>query len=249
MKYLPLLGLLSLFAFAAPVQAARLPGAPADTVAGHGLMVRKLSQAMCAAVTKDPSLAFDKMSPADAMQFTQRLFVQAMQRDSVAFIAMIKAATKQGQTSQQVGQEIGKDVMVNLARNCPAAMPLVMRLAQSEQAQQAANAKMPTATEVEKKTLQPMANHLCAQLDAANAKQEFDKMDKAQRWALSNKLLQQEFATNRTKLLAYYSKAQLDDKQQREEIGKKIAGLMMAQGSCAKYLVIIGVDAINEKKP
>ncbi|MDO7845421.1 hypothetical protein Q5H92_03560 [Hymenobacter sp. M29] len=250
MKILPLIYACGLLAMTLPTHAFSHPqAAPADTIAGHSRMVRKLTDAMCTGVTNDRSVNFDKMSPAEAMQFTQGLFVKAMQRDSVAFMGMITAASKQGQSSQQVGQALGKDVMMNLANNCPAAMPLVMRLSQTEQVQQAANAKLPTVTDVERKTLQPMATHLCTQLDAANAKQAFDKMPTAQRAALFNKLIEQEFLANRTKLQAYYSKAQLDDAQQREEIGKKIASLMMTQGSCAKYLIVIGMDMMKQQKP
>jgi len=248
MKYLPLFYCGLLLAALQSFASSQKPAAPADTVAGHSRMVRKLSQAMCGGVTNNRSTAFEKMSPAEAMQYTQKLFVQAMQSDSVAFLNMLNEAAKRGQSTQQVAQDLGKDVMVNMARNCPAAMPLIMRLSQTEEAQKAANVKLPSVTEVEKKTLQPMANHLCAQLDAANAKQPFDKMPVADRGALFNKLIVQEFAGSRTKLLTYYSKAQLDDNQQREEIGKKIASLMMAQGACATYLVVIGMDAIKEEK-
>ncbi|WP_201984114.1 hypothetical protein [Hymenobacter rubidus] len=250
MKCLPLFSAFGLLAVASSTHAtARPQPAPADTVAGHSRMVRKLSDAMCTGVTNDHTTNFAQLSPPAAMQLTQQLFVQAMKQDSAAFLAIITAGSKQGQTAQQVGQELGKDVVVRLARICPAAMPLVLRLGETAQAQQAAKTKLPTTTDTEKKVLQPLANHLCAQLDAATAKQAFEKMPVAQRGALFIKLIQQEFLANRTKLLTYYSKAQLDDDQQREEIGKKIGGLMVEQGTCAKYLVVVGMDYINESKP
>ena len=60
-------------------------------------------------------------------------------------------------------------------------------------------------------------------------------------------LMQKEFITNRASLLRYYSAAQLSDQQRREEIGQKMAALMLQQNDCTKYLLLVGVDEINKK--
>ena len=221
--------------------------APVDTVAGHARMVRKLSEAMCAQLANDHTTNFETMATPAAMQMTQEMFVTAMKRDSVAFIAMITTASEQGQSAQLVGQEVGKDVVLRLSKSCPAAMPLILRLSQTEQAKQAVTAKVPPISEIEKKALQPLANHICAQLAAAETKQPFAKLLPEQRRALFTTLMQKEFIANRAGLLRYYSVVQLNDPQRQEEIGQKMAALMLQQNDCTKYLLLVGVDEINKK--
>ena len=249
MKHLLPICCAAVLALVNPARAARSLPAPADTVAGHARMVQKLSTAMCTQLTNDHATDFAKMTPPAAMQFTQQLFVTAMQHDSSAFIAMMTTATEHGQTAQSVGEQVGKDVVLTLSRTCPVAMPLILRLSQTEQAQQAATAKIPAVTDVEKKALQPLATHFCTQLAAADAKQSFAKLAPAQRMALFTSLMQKEVTAGRPQLLRYYSAAQLNDGQKREEIGQKIAGLMIQQESCTQYLLLIGVDELNKQKP
>ncbi|MGI4740924.1 MAG: hypothetical protein ACRYG7_37630 [Janthinobacterium lividum] len=170
MKHLLLALCLGLLVLANPAQAARRPQAPADTVAGHARLVRKLSQELCTTLTNDHTTAFASLSTDQAMQLTQQLFTTAMQRDSVALLAMMEKAVQQNLAPQQVGQLLGRDVVVSLSKTCPASLPLLARLSQTEQAQQAMGAARPNVSETEKKILQPMATHLCTQLGAANAK-------------------------------------------------------------------------------
>ena len=233
-----------------PVTRAHATGgscAPADTVAGHARMVRQLSEAMCTQLANDHVTKFEVMATPAALQMTQELFITAMKRDSVAFMAMMTTASEQGRSAQSVGQEVGKDVVLRLSKTCPAAMPLILRLSQTEQAKQAATAKVPLISETEKKALQPLANHICAQLTAAETKQPFAKLLPEQRKALFTTLMQKEFITNRASLLRYYSAAQLSDQQRREEIGQKMAALMLQQNDCTKYLLLVGVDEMNKK--
>ncbi len=59
-------------------------------------------------------------------------------------------------------------------------------------------------------------------------------------------LLQQALIAGRPQLLHYYSAAQLSDPKRREEIGQKLAALMLQQPNCANYLLLIGVDEISK---
>ena len=247
MKFL--LVLLCLVVLRPATQALAAPGstAPADTVAGHARMVRKLSEAMCAQLANDHTTNFEAMATPAALQMTQEMFITAMKRDSVAFIAMITTASEQGRSAQSVGQEVGKDVVLRLSKSCPAALPLILRLSQTEQAKQAVTAKVPPISETEKKALLPLASHICVQLAAAETRQPFAKLLPEQRKALFTTLMQKEFITNRAGLLRYYSAAQLSDPQRREEIGQKMAALMLQQNDCTKYLLLVGVDEISKK--
>lgn len=247
MKKMLLLGTLGLLIFCSSAPAVSRPVAPADTVAGHARMVKKIHAAMCTSVSNDRTTAFDKMTPPDAMQYTQQLFVNAMQRDSVAFLALINSAAKEGKTSQAVGMQLGKDVVLLLSSTCPAALPLIVKLSQTEQAQQAAGSKMPVVTEAEKKILLPLAIRICTQLTAAEAKQAFAKRTPAQRTELFTGIMVKEFQAGRAQLLRYYSVAQLDDAEQRGEIGKKMASLMLERKDCGGYIMQLGVDALAKQ--
>ena len=241
-----LLCTIGLFAFLNSAKAFFRTTAPLDTVAGHSRMVRKIHDAICTSITNDRAAAFDQMTPPDAIQYMQQLFVKAVQRDSVAFLALINSASKKGMSSQSVGMQLGKDVVVMMSRTCPAALPLITRLSQSEQAKQAAGTAMPVVTEVEKKVLQPITAKICTQLTAADAKQALSKRTPSQRNELFTTIMVKEFQAGRAQLLRYYSAAQLNDEQQRQEIGKKIGVLMLEEKGCGGYIVLIGADEISK---
>lgn len=246
MKHLLLFCGLGFLAFANPVKAAHLVTTPADTVAGHAHLVRKLSQELCTKLTNDHTTNFATLTTDQAMQLTQQLFTEAMQRDSVAVLAMMEKGAKQNLQPQQVGQALGRDVVVSLSKTCLASLPLITRLSQTEQAQQAIIAQQPTISEAEKKALQPLATHLCTQLALADAKAPLAKQTPAQRNTLFTDLIKKEFATGRPQLLRYYSAAQLAEQTRMEEIGQKLAYIMMAQKNCAQYMLLLGADNVDK---
>lgn len=242
-RFLSLSGLLLL---AGTVPALAHGYIPADTVAGHARMVRQLSEAMCTQLSNDHTTKFDALSTPEALQMTQKLFVAGMQRDSVAFIAMMTAAAAEGKEPRAVGETVGRDVVLRLSKMCPGAMPLILRISQTDKAKQAAAAQMPAISDAEKKCLQPLTNDICTGLAAADAKQPFAKLPPPQRRALLAGLMQQAFVAGRPQLLRHYSAAQLNDPKQREVIGQKMAALMLQQTNCANYLLLIGVDEISK---
>ena len=242
MKHLLLFCGLGLFALANPAQAARRAPAPADTVAGHARLVRKLSQELCNKLSNDHKTNFAGLTTDQALQLTQQLFTEVMQHDSVAVLAMMAKGAQQNIQPQQVGQLLGRDMVVSLSKSCPASLPLIARLSQTEQAKQVIADQQPTISEAEKKALQPLATHLCAQLALADAKAPLAKQTPAQRSTLFTSLIKKEFTTGRPQLLRYYSAAQLADQPRMEEIGQKIAFLMLAQPDCATYILQMGAD-------
>jgi hypothetical protein len=246
MKHLLLFCGLGLFSFANPARAARLAAAPADTITGHAHLVRKLSQELCTKLTNDRTTNFAALTTDQAMQLTQQFFTEVMQHDSVAVLAMMEKAAQQNLQPQQVGQLLGRDMVVSLSKTCPAALPLITRLSQTKQAQQEMAAQQPATSEAEKKALQPLATHLCAQLALADAKTPLAKQTPAQRSVLFTGLIQKEFITGRPQLLRYYSAAQLADQTRMEEIGKKLAFLMLAQQNCASYILLMGADNVEK---
>lgn len=245
-QFLLLIGL-SFLTTAAGAKTASAPTAPLDTIAGHLHLVRRVSNSLCTQLTNDHTTAFDKLTPAAAMQLTKELFTNALQKDSVALMALMAEASKAGLGSQQVGQQLGQDAIVELSKQCPAALPLLVKLGQSEQVQQVAATRAANIGELEKKALQPMVSSICTQFAASNAKTPLLQLAPAQRRQLAEQLFEKAFATNRTSLLRYYSAAQLGDSQSRRAIGEKIAYLMMQQPACAQHLILLGADELSKQ--
>jgi ABC-type transporter MlaC component len=237
MKHFFLFCGLGLLAFAHPAGATT---APADTVAGHAQLVRKLSQALCTRLTTDHTIQFAGLTSAQAMQLTQQLFTEAMQRDSAAVLALMKKGAQQNLPPQQVGQQLGKDVVITLGHNCPAALPLITRLVQTEQGQQTLAAQQALAmSAAEKKVLQPIAAALCTQLALGDAKVRFASLSPSQRQQALTAALQKAFKQHTPQLLKYYGEAQLDKKLRSGEIDNKIGMLAPSQGGCAQYIMLL----------
>lgn len=222
---------LGLLAFANPAQAIT---APSDTVAGHAYLVRKLSQALCTKLTNDHTTNYVALTSTQAMQHTQQLFTEAMQHDSAAVLALMEKGTQQNLPPQQVAQLLGQDVVIALGRNCPASLPLITRLMQTEQGQQTLAAQQAAAmSAAEKKVLQPIAAALCSALALNDAKNPFAKLSPAQQQQTFGAALQKAFRQNTPQLRNYYGDAQLDKKLRSGELDTKIGLLTPAQGACA----------------
>ena len=244
MKQLIFLFLLSSLAFAGPIRAAGLyEVVPADTVTGHAHLVRRISQELCTKLTNDHTTNFASLTSTQAMQLTQQLFADAMQRDSVAVMALMEKGIQQNIQPQQVGQTLGKDVVILLGHECPASLPLITRLMQTEQGQQTLAAQQATViSAAEKKVLQPLAASLCTQLAANDAKGSFAKLTPSQREKTFMAALQKAFKQHTPALLKYYGAAQLDEKLRSGELDNKVGLLAPSEGSCAQYLLLIKAD-------
>ncbi|WP_305018423.1 hypothetical protein [Hymenobacter cheonanensis] len=226
-----------MLAFTSPANASLTP---ADTVVGHLRLVHTLSQALCTRLTNDHTTKFAALTSAQAMQLTQQLFTEAMQQDSVAVLALMEKGARQNLTPQQVGQLLGKDVVISLGQSCPASLPLITRLVQTEQGQQALAAQQTAAmSAAEKKVLQPLAAALCTQLALGDAKVPFASLSPGQRQQTVMAALQKAFKQNTPQLLKYYGEAQLDKKLRSGELDTKIGMLAPSQGSCAQYIMLI----------
>lgn len=245
MNYLLFFCGLSFMAFANPARAAFSVATPTDTATGHAHLVRKLSQDMCVQLSNDHKTDFNSLTPNQAMQLTQRLFGDALRRDSTAVLAMMTAAAQQNIALQQASHLLGRDVVLKLSQSCLAALPLLARFSQTAQVQQAMGANRPDINDAEKKILQPIATHLCTQLATINAQKPLAEQTPAQRHALLNTLTDKGLTANQSALLRYYSTAQLADRANREAIGYKVVLLMVAQPSCGPLIMLLGANEIG----
>jgi hypothetical protein len=237
MKHFFLFYGVGLLAFSTMAQAST---APADTVMGHAHLVRQLSQALCTRLTNDHKTNFASLTSPQAMQLTQELFTEVMQHDSVAVLALMDKGAQQNLPPQQVAQLLGQDVVISLGRNCPASLPLITRLMQTEQGQQTLATQQAAAmSAAEKKVLQPIAAALCSELALGNAKKPFAKLSPAQQEQTLMAALQKAFKQNTPQLLKYYGNDQLDKKLRSGELDTKIGLLTPSQGACAQYMLVL----------
>lgn len=247
MNYSLLLCSLGFFALAIPAKATCLPAAPSDTVVGYAHLVRHLSREICAKLSDDHKTNFSNLTPTQAMQMTQQLFGAALKRDSTAVLALAIAAAQQNISLQRVSHSLGSDVVLQLSQGCLASLPLLARFSQTEQVQQAMGANRPDINDAEKKVLQPIATHLCAQLVTINAQKPLAGQTPAQRRTLLNNLTDKGLTDNHSALLRYYNAAQLADRANREAIGYKVVLLMVAQPSCGPLIMLLGASEIGKE--
>ena len=247
MKHLFLLVLLSLWAAAGPARAA--PLAPADTLPGHAHLVRTISASLCEQLAHDRTTDVARLSSADAMAYAQRLFTTAMQSDSVRLLAMMTTANERGTAPAQVAQLLGHDAMQLLTQNCPAARPLVVRLAQTEQGQRAMAAQVPRLPPAEQKVLLPITAALCTELSAHQSAAAFARLSPAGRRQVFMTALHKAFKPQTAALLRYYGPAKLDAQLRSGELDGKIGTLMPTRAGCGQYLLLIGVDRMAGQVP
>lgn len=165
-----------------------------------------------------------------------------MQRDSVRLKAMMQDAADQGRQPDQVGQVLGRDAMIELAKNCPAAVPLALGLVQTEQGQRAMASQAPKLPPGELKVLQPLAAAMCAELDASNAKKPFRSLTPTGRQQVFMTTLQKVFRLHTVALQRYYGNTQLNKQLSTGELDGKIGAVMSLQHNCGQYLLLIGAD-------
>ena len=220
---------------------------PTDTLPGHARLVRALSATLCTELSSPQAPDLNKLPSAGVMQYAQGLFVTAMQRDSAQVLALLEKAAAQGIQPAEAARQLGHDAMVAVAKNCPAARPLALRLAQTEPGQQALAAQKAKLPPAEQKALQPVANALCATLNASNARAPFAKLTAAGRKQVLMRSIQKAFKPNTAALTRFYGPARLDALLRSGEFDGRVASLMLGQNMCTEYILLVGSDRLAEQ--
>ena len=225
-------GLLStLAAHATPV--------PADTVAGQARFTHRMSAGMCDRLAQESQKAdLSKLTGAESEALLKRLLLGAMGDNFTEFSALMeKAGTNQ---TADLGRAIGEQAVLEMVQRCPSAGPLVAKVGSLH------TGTSIEITPAERPTLLAIAQATCKQLDAENAKQPFDKLTPAQRNARLQQVLGGTFLSNSEELTAQYGDGVMTDKPQAEEIGKKIAILMLE--TYPTYILQAGQDELARRR-
>jgi hypothetical protein len=139
-----------------------------------------------------------------------------------------------------LGRAIGEQAVVEMVQRCPTAGPLLAKIGNNRMKAQV------EITAAERPTLLAIAQDACKRLDAENAKKPFEKLTSAQRSDLIKQTLMGSFLSSSQELTAQYGDNVMEDKVQGEEIGKKIAMLMLE--SCPTYIMQVGQDELARRR-
>lgn len=234
--------LLGIFLFvglvlARPATATRL--APADTLKGQAHFTRIMSAGLCDKLTQDSQKTdFSKLPTAEVQETFEKLMLSVLSDHLSEFKALL-AQMPTGQ-SNALGEQIGRDAMLQMVSTCPVAGPIIAQLAA-----QTMSSKSDLSAE-ERQVLLPIAQHACQQISASNAKTPLLKMSASQRMKLMEQSLQDAVLVSESSLTQYYGEDAMSDETQGDELGKKVALLMLKE--CPSYLMMMGADAAAEKE-
>lgn len=217
-----------------------------DTLPGHRQLVRSLSAALCTELSSSQAPNLAAMPSADVLPYAQGLFTKVMRRDSARVVALFEAAAARGIQPTAAAQLVGRDAMLSVAKTCPAARPLALRLSQTEQGQRAIAAQQPKLPLAERNALLPVAHDLCAALSASNARTPLSSLTAAGRKQVVVRAIQKAFKPHTAALNRFYGPAKLDALLRNGEFDGRVASLMISQHLCTEYLILVGSDRLNE---
>lgn len=211
---------------------------PADTVAGQARFTHRLSAGMCDRLAQESQKTdLSKLTGPESEALLKRVLLGAMGDNFTEFSGLMEKAPG---SAANLGRAIGEQAVLEMVQRCPSAGPLVARVGGLH-----SGASL-EITPAERPTLLAIAQAACRQLDAENAKQSFDKRTPAQRSDLLKQVLGSAFLKSSAELTAQYGDEVMADKAQGEEIGKKIALLMLE--ACPSYILQAGQDELARRR-
>ncbi len=221
--------------------------APADTVAGQGRFVRKLSAQLCQRIQDSARVRpLDQLTPEQADRMLQRLMLAGMSEQATDFVGMMQAAEKRNISNYNMGRAIGIATVMRLSTECPSAMELIVRTSSAQKAAGADAKNIISVSAEERAKLQPLADSACAELAAADARQPFKQLSVPAREQKMTQLMQTVMLRNMPVLLSIYTAEQLADEAEMRRFGLKVANLMLTK--CPSYLVMLGLDKQNQQQ-
>ena len=238
MKHSVRLYIVALVAGLLTAPAAHAATAPADTVAGQARFTHRLSAGMCDRLAQESQKAdLSKLTGTESEALLKRVLLGAMGDNFTEFSGLMEKAPG---SAAGLGRAIGERAILEMVQRCPSAGPLVAKVGGLH------SGTSLEITPVERPTLLAIAQAACKQLDAENAKQPFDTLTPAQRSDLLKQVLGGAFLKSSAELTTQYGDEVMADKAQGEEIGKKIALLMLE--ACPSYILQAGQDELARRR-
>lgn len=204
---------------------------PADTVRGQARLTRQLSASLCTRLLAESQRAtFVALTPAQGQVLLARLLLGAAADNATAMTALLERV---GPTrSRALKRTLSADAMLQLAQQCPVASTLLAHLNQQEAGMAVGDDERPT--------LLPVARLACRCLDTTTVRQPFAQLSPATRAALAGEAMRYAAHRNQEALLAQYGPALASDSTLSQQVGQKVALLMLEV--CPAYLLQLNRD-------
>jgi hypothetical protein len=214
-----------------PAGATPSPAAPADTVRGQARLTQQLSASLCTRLVAESQHAtLTALTPTQGQVLMARLLLGAVADNATAMTALLERA---GPTrSRALKHALTTAAILQLAEQCPIASTLLAHLNQQQ-------ASVPIGDD-ERPTLLPLARLACRCLDTATVRQPFAQLSPTARAALAGEALRYAASRNQEALLAQYGPALAHDSTLSQQVGEKVALLMIE--ICPAYLLQLTRD-------
>lgn len=207
----------------------------ADTLKGQKRFVQHVSQTVCSKLNEE-----DKQHPISKLstEASQALFERVLQASMEEHLDEMGAVMQANKVSRprKFGEVVGRDVVLLLVQDCPVSQPL---LASFGVAQLKNNLSV---SPEEKPVLTLVSTEICQRMDAENSKTPLASRPAAERKQVMESTMQGAMLKHMEALSTHYGFKALSNKDQMEEVGRKIALLLVDQ--CPGYLLQLGVDEV-----
>ncbi|GAB3649628.1 hypothetical protein GCM10027594_24900 [Hymenobacter agri] len=218
-----------------------------DTLPGHAHFSRLIAASMCTRIQEEARKQdFNKLSAKQADELFMRLTMTSMSEHAGEFASMLSAGQARGLSNTKMGRNVGETAVQLLSKDCPVSMALILRTSSAQKGLGSAGMEsMNNIADEEKAVLQPIADSVCTQLAAADARQPLKAMTPARRSETMTRIMQTEIIRSLPTLMTVYSTEQMNNKDSMRAFGIKLASLMMTK--CPTYLILLGEDAKRKR--
>lgn len=206
--------------------------APADTVRGQARLTQQLSASLCTRLVAESQRAtLLALTPTQGQVLLMRLLLGAVSDNATAMTALLERAGPA--RSRAVKRALTNDAVLRLAEQCPLASTLLAHLTQQQASVAVADDERPT--------LLPVARLACRCLDTAAVRQPFAQRSPAARAEMASEAMRYAAQRNQEALLAQYGQALASDNTLSQQVGEKVALLMVE--ICPAYLLQLNRDS------
>ncbi|WP_151086720.1 hypothetical protein [Hymenobacter baengnokdamensis] len=204
---------------------------PADTVRGQARLTQQLSASLCTRLLAESQhTTFTALTPAQGQVLMARLLLGATADNATALTALLEPVGPA--RGRALKHALTTDAVLRMAQQCPLASTLIAHLNQ-QQAHLAIG-------DDERLTLLPVARLACRCLDTTAVRRPFAQLSPAERAALTGDAMRYAAHRNQETLLAQYGETLARDSTLSQQVGEKVALLMLE--ICPAYLLQLNRD-------
>ncbi|OUJ76029.1 hypothetical protein [Hymenobacter crusticola] len=212
---------LSIFLLAAGLSISCVKQAAAQTTAadttGEHRMIQDISADLCRQIEEESKKApLTNLSQEEATQLFARLMLVSAGNNAT----FTKLILTHKSDANAYGGQLGKRIAFRMVKECPASVPLFMKVGYQELR------KQHPMSEQEVKVLTPVAAGVCQGIEARQKKQDLAAMSAQERMQVVEEVMQAAMKPHAKALSQLYGADLFLDQKKMEQVGVKIAVLM-----------------------